>query len=228
MNPHSDLAAKLLAPAEKVKEAIGDIRASADLSYAEKLIASGITSKSDIMPWGSEIEAVAKEIRRIEKVREFFLGPIVEAKRAVELARKKQSAIFDEPISFLQSIKNKLSEPYGRFILRCKQEDEAAAESERQAKLKAARAEASSDFMADVAAEEIMAEPVKPPVTKVTTMTGSASVRFLDRVRLVDIGKVPKEYLLPNESKALADFKAGRVKEIPGLEFYKEPAMWVR
>lgn len=225
------LSESLIVPEEKVKEKIGDIRVSADLAYAEKLIAAGIKTRDDISPWGGEIETVTKDIRRIEKIRDFFLEPIKEAKAAIKTARKKQSAMFDSPIAILQAIKDKLSKPYGDFILKCKLEDEAKARAEQEAKLKEIADKAkleSNDFMASVAVDEVLAEPVKPPITTVKTGTGSISMRFLDRVRITDAKLVPREYCKPDEEKLLADYKSGLITEVPGIEFYQDQRPWVR
>jgi hypothetical protein len=221
----------LVVPVEKVNEKIGDIRAGAELAYAERLIASGITKRDDIAPWGSEIELVTKEIRRIEKVRDFFLEPIKEAKAAIEAARKRQSAMFDGPISILQSIKDKLAGPLGDFMLKCKTEDEAKARVEQEAAAQAASDAAKKDgneFMESVAADEVLAEPLKKPLTKVTTPTGSTSMRFIPRVRIVDAKIVPRNYCKPDEDKLLADYKSGLITEVPGVEFYQISATWVR
>lgn len=214
-----------------VLEKIGDIRANADLAYAEKLIATGITRRDEMGVWGSAIELITKEMRRLEKVRDFFLEPIKEAKKAVEAARKKQSDMFDGTIELLRDIKKKLDGPFGNFVLKCDLEDKAKAKVEQDAKLKAIADQAKTDgndFMAAVETDVVLLEPEKKSITKVKTTTGSTSVRFLDRVKLTDINKVPRQYLVIDEAKLLADFASGLITEVPGVEFYQVPATWVR
>lgn len=218
----------LLAPADVVGVQVGPYRATESVKYAEKLIRDGINSRQDILPWGSAIEDVRKEKRRIEKVKDFFLSPIVAAKKAVESARKDQAAMFDDPINFLESLDEKLSKPYGDFVLKILLEDEAKAKAEKEAKAKAAEEAAQSDFMADIAKEEVYEEPVKVHTAKTKTMTGSTYTVFIDRVRIVDANAVPRMFCKPDEALLLEKFKSGEVVEVPGVEFYKEPSTRVR
>jgi hypothetical protein len=218
----------LLAPSDVVEVEVGHYRANYAVKYAEKLISDGINKRQDLLPWGSAIESIRKERKRIEKVKDFFLAPIVAAKKAVESARKDQAAMFDDPIDFLESLDAKLSKPYGDFVLKIRLEDEAKARAEQEAKAKAAEAAAQSDFMADIAKEEVYEEPVKVHTAKTKTMTGSTYTAFIDRVRIVDSDKVPRMFCKPDEALLLEKFKSGEVVEVPGVEFYKKPSTRVR
>lgn len=218
----------LLVAADVVGVEIGPFRANESVKYAEKLIREGINSRQDIFPWGSAIESIRKENRRIEKVKDFFLQPIVKLKKMVEDARKEQAAMFDAPINFLEELDKKLSGPYGAFVLKIRIEDEAKAKAEQEAKEKSATESVQSDFMADIAKEEVYEEPVKVHTAKTKTMTGSTYTAFIDRVRIIDANKVPREFCIPDEVLLLEKFKKGEVVEVPGVEFFKEPSTRVR
>jgi hypothetical protein len=222
----------LLTPADVVGVKIGPYMASETVKYAEKLIREGIASRRDIGAWGSAIEDVRKERKRIEKVMDFFLAPIKAAKAAVESARKQQADMFKPPIDFLQLLDDRLSEPYGAFLLKVKREDyaKAAAKQEQEAAAAAelAKQQTGSDFMAEIAAQEVLAEPVKTNTQKVKTSTGTTYTVFIDRVRIVDAAAVPRIFCKPDEELLLEKFKAGEITHVPGVEFWQEPSIRVR
>jgi hypothetical protein len=222
----------LLAPADVVGVKVGPYMASETVKYAEKLIREGINSRSEIMAWGSALEEVRKERRRIEKVMEFFVAPIKALKKSVEEARKKQEFMFEVPLEFFKSLDDRLSKPYGDFILKIKLEDEAKARAAQEAEAAAAAALAKqntgNDFMAEIAAQEVLAEPIKAPTAKVKTMTGSTSVVFIDRVTIIDAAAVPRMFCKPDEALLLEKFKLGEVVEVPGVKFWLEPSTRIR
>lgn len=52
--------------------------------------------------------------------------------------------------------------------------------------------------------------------TKITTNSGKLSFRTDKKLKIIDLTKIPREYLVPNESLILTDLKLG--KQIPGCE----------
>lgn len=228
MIPRSDLETSLVVAPEIVAKEIGDFKASANISTAEALLAKGTPTRETMDAWGAEVEVITKEIRRIEKARDFFLAPIKEAKQAVEAARKKQSAYFDPAINFLSEIKKRLAGVYGSFVLQVQAEDKATYEAFAEETAKNVAADSSSDFMADVNADEVLSTPINVPRSVAKTATGSTFVRTIQRVRIVKPGLVPREYCKLDEEKLLADYKSGLITEVPGVEFYQEAITVVR
>ena len=216
---------------KKIFEIIGNFEKSPAVEYAESLIVSGIHERGQMLVWGRTIEDVTKEIRRIDKLRAKRLAPILAAKKNIESLRKQQSSWFDKPIAFLQDIKDRLSRPYGEFVLKCKRDDELAAiaEQEEEAR-KAAEASKSenNEFMADIIQDEVLSNPLPKPIATIRTGTGSTTIKTRDCVRLVDIAKVPSQYVVIDEKKLLDHYKIGMITEVPGVEFYQEPYTYVR
>jgi hypothetical protein len=217
---------------KEILSKIGDYRITSDLAYAEKLASEGINDRGLIGVWAEQIEKITKEVRRLEKLKEFFLEPTAEIKRQIEASRKKCASMFDSPIGVLEDAKVKLNKPYAEFVYRCQREDAEKAEAlrmEAAAKAKAAAEEAKKPcFIADLEAEEA-ADMVKTEktVTKVKTVTGSTSLRLIQRVKVIDKSKIPLRYLKFDEKEALEEFSSNG-QPIPGIEFYKEPDTYIR
>lgn len=221
----------LAVPEQEIVQKIGDFRTGAAIEYAEALAAAGISKREDRLIWADQIEKITKEIRRIEKIREFYIEPFREAKRVIESGRVRLSSIFDGPIDLLSDLKEKLNGPYSKFMFKCKQEDEAeiriAKERAEAEARKKAEAEKQTEFMAEISVKEaVEAVNLPKPVTKAVLQTGSVSLRMTKKLRLTDISKVPPAYLLLNESLAMKDLKAGI--SIPGVEIYEVPDTYVR
>ena len=71
-----------------------------------------------------------------------------------------------------------------------------------------------------------MLAPRKP--TPVRTESGTASTRYEWDCEVVDIEKVPRDYLVFEKSKAMFAIKSGGLRDIPGLRIFEKPIVTVR
>lgn len=63
-------------------------------------------------------------------------------------------------------------------------------------------------------------EKIVPVTTTVNTNSGSVKFREVKRFRVVDINKLPKEYIMANEEMIKVSMECGN--ELPGVEYYTE------
>jgi len=64
--------------------------------------------------------------------------------------------------------------------------------------------------------------------TKIRTETGTTAYERVDwKFRIIDIEKIPREYLIPDEKKIDKVVKMG-IREIPGIEIYQETDIRIR
>ena len=87
----------------------------------------------------------------------------------------------------------------------------------------------------DAEAKKKKVEPVIMPVMKapkkrepVRTESGTASTRTVWDCEVVDIEKVPRDYLVFEKSKAMFAIKSGGLRDIPGLRIFEKPIVTVR
>lgn len=108
--------------------------------------------------------------------------------------------------------------------LKKKNQEEAEAAAEAQAKLDEAAAEAQEEEEELAAAEErepevIQAPTIAPPSTTRRTKTGSASGSKIRKYRILDFSKLPDKYKQPAKGELNSAVKGG-IDSIPGVEIY--------
>lgn len=193
-----------------------------------------------------------KRVKELETERKEITGPLLEIKRQLD---GKYNAIKERAQRAIQLCDNMLR-PYLAEQRRLREEAEAAerkrkeeeekAKAEAEEKLREAQriAKESTDkaklaeqeaevAKARAAVDEIRRTPAKPmPAKSVTGSLGSKT--GLTRVwkwRVVDIDKVPEEYLLPPEERIQKGMVTKIAKSqqetafIPGIEFYCEDSI---
>ena len=160
---------------------------------------------------------------KIEKRRKELKAPIVNAGKTLDGMASPIKKI-------LQDIQNNLAikiQEYQIEIERIAEEQrkaaEKAAEEQRKAAEEKARKAAENDIPPDLAPEpdEIIVPEVAAAPKKVVTSAGSSTVKDVLKHRLIDISKVPSEYLLLNDRAVVAAIDRG-VRDIPGIEIYKD------
>lgn len=190
------------------------------------------------------IEVPQKEIKVIEKEiaplynegKSFVVKSEADKEKAAELINKMDNALklveerrtkITKPINdSLKSI-NDLFRPFKTqleggiklvkqqvLLYVTEQEEIARKEAERIAK----RVEKGT-MKKETAANKL--DSIKSPIEKVSSSGGGLNFRKVDKIRIVDVSLIPREYLVPDEDKIFDAVIKGGV-DIPGVEKYQE------
>lgn len=138
---------------------------------------------------------------------------------------KKIKNRYDVPLIPLEKVKDILNTKQidrarvKRDAERKKQEEKDRIETKRLADMEEKKKELAADGIDVNLPEEVQEEkPEEPKSIKSSGIYSSSSVRFIKKVKLVDITKVPAKYLILNESLANKDLKDEVVEQISGCE----------
>lgn len=167
-----------------------------------------IAEKMTIVDAGSMEKAVEALSRlnqihdRIEAEKDKVLGPLLEATKAEKARWKPVESLYEEAISI---IRGKMSVYQTAETKRIKEEEARIA-----ARVGAGRGK----LKIETAVEKI--ENIDRVDKKVVTGSGLVKFRTDQKLKIVDETKIPREYLVVDEKKVLADLKAG--KKVAGAE----------
>lgn len=98
------------------------------------------------------------------------------------------------------------------------EEEEAIRNRQESGKLKESTAEAKIGASNEAAAQQLA--EIEKPKEVVRTEGGSVSFRVVKKVRVTDVTKLPREFLVPDLKFIEAALKSGR--DVPGAELYEE------
>jgi len=173
------------------------------------------------------IKAKAKEL---EELRKSLTRPLDESKhrimnffrRPLELLSKAEGIVKQAMLTFQREEERKRQEKEARLRELARKEEE---KKRKQLEEKAKKAEAKGDIEK---AEELrqQAEIVNIPTPIVpteTTRIEGIKTRTIWRAEVVDINKLPREYMIPNQKmlQQFAQATKGKIP-IPGVKFYEE------
>lgn len=196
-----------------------------------------VVSQDNYASAGRDLLLVKTKIKELDELRKSLTRPLDESKKRI-------MEFFNKPLDFLERTKTAIDEAAKKWLTeqeRIRQAEEnrlaeiqrkAAAELERKAKetedkaatFKTAKAreaaEAKAAELREQAAETVSIAPVVE--SKVDAVVGM-STRKVWKFKIVDVNKIPREYLIPDE-KLIG--KMGEVtkgtRKIDGIEFYSE------
>lgn len=178
---------------------------------------------------GGDLKLVKSKIKELDELRKSLTKPLDESKKRI-------MEFFNKPVEILQKVESCIS----RAMLAWQQEQERIRqaeearlmelqrrETERLQKL-AEKAEKRGDtakveeFQGRAAITQATVVAVAPKVEKIAGIQNRTNWKF----RIVDIAKIPREYMLPNEVMLgqLARSTRGSLK-IEGVEFYSEESI---
>lgn len=178
-----------------------------------------------------------------------FVAQLKRSKTALDTARKGEKAPFDQAAKVVDGVFNALIKPLGEavdylgraqttFLIKKRQEAEAAAQLERKRAQEAAD-KAEAEAMASGRSEDLEAAAAHAAnadkVERQTRATAQeqartrsdygtmTNLRRTKNYRTNDFAQVPREYLMVNHDAvraALKQWKDGEPQPIPGIEFY--------
>lgn len=199
----------------------------------------GIPSEQVAGAAGDFVRQVAAALEAIDQRRTTVKAPVLDATRKIDGFAKEIS----EP---LRVIRQAVEHDLNRYVAaqRAAAEEARRKEAERleaEAQRLAAQAQRQDDddtmaraVQAEQEAEALKAAPAATgPIVRSDLGTAIGVRKGPWRVRITDAAKIPREYLMPNEPKLLAEAKTksaiGRGEQpIPGVEFYREEKVSVR
>lgn len=197
---------------------------------------TALTSGKEVKSWLKKVEERRKELvgpynERVKQINE-YAKQITEPLLKAEAHVKKGLGAWEEKLEKLRAEEMRKAE-----------EARKKAEAEAQAKLKAQQEEASMEALFQAPAEQKRAEIIqqaeaqrvqkeiadshKENVRAIGSMKVSGA-RKIWKCRVTNIEDVPVEYLDPNITRMMRDFMDGKVKQIPGVEFYQETSVALR
>ncbi len=188
-----------------------------------------ITTAEIYVGAGEDLKIVKAKWKELDTLRKSLTKPLDESK-------KKIMEFFARPLGFLEkaeSIINSAMVGWNREQERIRRAEEERLlglqrkETERLAKL-AAAAEALNDKKKQEFFQErkIVVQAIIPVVEKKVEKVAGLTMTVNWKFRIVDVNKIPREYLIPDEVKLgqMARFSKGSVK-IEGVEFYSEESI---
>jgi hypothetical protein len=170
--------------------------------YLDRLAAAEKTSKEKtvIFAWQKRQEQDRREAEAREEARKLQEKINAEARVQKEEAERKAR----EAAKKLESEQDEAA----RAILQQTVEDETTA--------------------AQIQAPVVVVPVVAPQSTVTRTDTGSGHLRMDWDFRVVDESKVPREYMVPNETKIRQAVKKNGIRKIEGVEIFEKPSMSIR
>jgi hypothetical protein len=197
-------------------------------SLANAVVA--IATDDDYRQAGELLTRIKGRARDLEELRKSLTRPLDESK-------KKIMALFAKPQDDLESAEGRLKKGMLEFSqrkeaerraeeARLKKEEEVRNKAAEEARLK--RVDAALAAGDERAAEEIFSAPASAQAMVIVAKieppkTAGVSVRKDWTWRVLDIGLLPKDYMLVNESMLTAIAKSSKgAMKVPGVEFYQK------
>lgn len=164
---------------------------------------------------------VLSKVKEFEKLMSFFTKVL----KDLDSAYRKQANDFlareHEEAQRKQAEERRKAEEEER-----KRQEELRKQAEKEAKKTGGDAEKILE-QKQAAAPEAMVAPMEKPNFDTKSELGTSHTRMKWEVEAVDLSKIPLEYMMFNQSKALADVKLGK-REIPGCIIREVPIASVR
>lgn len=176
-------------------------------------------------------EAAGEFLRNIARAKKEIKAKFAEPKKKAAEAHKAICAVENE---LLAKVSERESEVRQKMMLYYQAEQRRIAAEEERKRLEAERqmqiaAEAEAAGDTETAEIAVALAATEESTVTVTPKAAGVSMREVWRAKVVDLNKVPREYLIVNQSAldALAKATKGQMN-IPGVEFVKEIVSSVR
>lgn len=192
---------------------------------------------------GEDLRAIKSKSKELDDLRKSLTKPLDESKKRI-------MEFFNRPLDFLAKAESAVKSAMLKYqqaqeaIRRAEEkrladiQRKAAEELERQAreaeekagKLKSAKAKEAAELKAKELREKAaVTEAIAPAVESKVEAVAGISTRTIWRFRIVDVNKIPREYMIPDEKLIDSFGKATRgQKKIEGVEFYSDEIISAR
>lgn len=185
------------------------------LSLQKKVQGIKIVTNKEAIEATEMLSQVKARAKRIEEIRLSYTKPLNDSLRKINSDFKEALRPYAEMESSLKR---------GILDYRAEEERKRRAEEERLRKEAEARAREEARKK-HVAMKKVMEKAPVPVIEKQSTViasnTSTVRARMVTKFRVVDKNKIPRKYLIVNETAIRVDIRNG-ISTIPGVEIYQE------
>jgi hypothetical protein len=178
-----------------------------------------IKSAEDVVPATDDLVLIAHVSLAVEVLRKSYVGPLNDRVKFINATFRTLT----DPLDEANDVTRRKIATYRADVERQRKE----AEEINRLRMEAARREAALSGTGEISESVDLVEVRAAPAAHVRTSTGTLGTMMVRKWEIVDIGLVPRDYLIVDAARIGKVVRAG-IPAIPGIKIWSEETLSVR